>query len=35
MSLPVSHAMSRQLWRVLALLLAVQSLVLSLTTQTT
>lgn len=35
MSRPVSHAMSRQLWRVLALLLAVQSLVLSLTTQTT
>ena len=35
MSRPVSHAMNRQLWRVLALLLAVQSLVLSLTTQTT
>jgi cyanoexosortase A len=35
MSRPVSHAMSRQLWRVLALLLAVQSLVLSFTTQTT
>jgi cyanoexosortase A len=35
MSRKVSHAMSRQLWRVLALLLAVQSLVLSFTTQTT
>jgi len=35
MSRKMSHAMGRQLWRVLALLLAVQSLVLSFTTQTT
>ena len=34
MSRLVSRAMSRQLWRLLALLLAVQSLLLSLTTQT-
>jgi cyanoexosortase A len=35
MSRPVSHAMSRQLWRMLALLLAVQYLVLIFMTQTT